>query len=109
MDGKAQDQFEHWIEAGAQGERINLTYRWIKRHNPSCVRHSRGVVVLAVLCGRLSVHRTPKSLWVGFFPLALPGHCPVRDCGRVLCGSRALLSSLPRLVREEVVAAGLIV
>ena len=37
MDGKAQDQFEHWTEAGAQGERINLTYRWIKRHNPGCV------------------------------------------------------------------------
>ena len=67
MDGKAQDQFEHW--AGVQGERINLTYRWIKRHDPGCVSATAGVLCCLPSCAEgLSVHRTPEVLGEGFFP-----------------------------------------
>ena len=69
MDGKAQDQFEHWTEAGVQGERINLTYRWIKRHDPGCVSATAGVLCCLPSCAEgLSVHRTPGGLGEGFFP-----------------------------------------
>ena len=69
MDGKAQDQFEHWTEAGVQEERISLTYRWIKQHNPGCVSATTGVLCCLPSCAEgLSVHRTPGGLWEGFFP-----------------------------------------
>ena len=68
MDGKAQDQFEHWTEAGVQGERINLTYRWIKRRDPGCVSAASGVLCCLPSCVEgLSVHRTAGGLWAGFF------------------------------------------
>ena len=89
-DGKAQDQFEHWTKAGAQGERINLTYRWIKLHNPGCVSATTGVFLCCMpSCAEgLSVHRTPGGLWVGSFPLLclvialflIGVGCPVTPC-----------------------------
>ena len=69
MDGKAQDQFEHWTEAGAQGERVNLTYRWIGRHNPGCVSTAGVLCCLPSLCGRFIRSQDPWGLWVLFFPL----------------------------------------
>ena len=99
MDGKAQDQFEHWTEAGAQEERINLTYRWIKQHNPGCVSATTGVLCLPPCAEGLSVHRTPGGLWESFFPwlglvfallvvvvgcwwLSSPSPCPPSSCAR---------------------------
>ena len=32
MDGQCQDEFLHCTEAGLEQERINVTFRWIRRH-----------------------------------------------------------------------------
>ena len=69
MDGKAQDHFEHWTEAGVQEDGLN-------QHNPGCVSATTGVLCCFPSCAEgLSVHRTPGGLWVEFFPwigLVLP-------------------------------------
>ena len=97
MDGKAEDQFELWTEAGVQGERIDLTYRWIKQHDPGCVSATTGVLCCLPSCAEgLSVHRTPEGLWEGFFPLVWTGSCPLGGCGWVLVAFWPL--SLPFLL-----------
>ena len=104
MDGKAQDQFEHWTEAGVQGERINLTYRWIKQNNPGCVSATTGVLCCLPSCAEgLSVHGTPGGGgwgWGGvlgsLFPLVWTGSCPIGGCGGVLVAFEPL--TLPFLL-----------
>ena len=36
MDGLAQLEYEHSTSSELQGPRVNLTYRWITQHNPTC-------------------------------------------------------------------------
>ena len=103
MDGKAQDQFEHWTEAGVQGERINLTYRWIKRHDPGCVSATTGVLCCLPSCAEgLSVHRTPSGLSELFYPLL----CLVFAILVIVVGLWWLLGPAPC---GGVIAAGLVV
>ena len=35
-DGQCQDEFLHCTDPGLEKERINVTFRWIKRHTASC-------------------------------------------------------------------------
>ena len=76
-DGKAQDQLEHWITAGVQEERINLTYRWIRRQQSRrCFRHSWGIVLLAVLCGRFVPFTEPLGALSDVFSLGFAWSLP---------------------------------
>ena len=36
MDGLAQSEYEHRTAPGLQGQRVNLTYRWVTQHITSC-------------------------------------------------------------------------
>ena len=36
MDGLAQSEYEHSTSSELQGPRVNLTYRWISQHTPTC-------------------------------------------------------------------------
>ena len=36
MDGLAQTEYAHRTVLGLQGPRVNLTYRWVTQHTPSC-------------------------------------------------------------------------
>ena len=36
MDGLAQSEYEHSTSSELQGPRVNLTYRWIFQHTPTC-------------------------------------------------------------------------
>ena len=36
MDGQCQDEFVHCTDLGLEQERINVTFRWIRRHTVFC-------------------------------------------------------------------------
>ena len=36
MDGQCQDEFLHCTDPCSEQERINVTFRWVKQHVPSC-------------------------------------------------------------------------
>ena len=36
MDGQCEDEFLHCTDPGLEQERINVTFRWVKQHAPSC-------------------------------------------------------------------------
>ena len=46
MDGQCQDEFLHCTDPGLEQERINVTFRWIKRHTASCALRTGGVCCL---------------------------------------------------------------
>ena len=46
MDGQCQDEFVHCTDPGLEQERINVTFRWIKRHTASCALRTRVVCCL---------------------------------------------------------------
>ena len=53
MDGQCQDEFLHCTDPGLEQERINVTFRWIKRHTASCTLRT-GVVCCLPTCGHRS-------------------------------------------------------
>ena len=46
MDGLAQSEYEHSTSSELQGPQVNLTYRWITQHTPTCNFCGPGLVVL---------------------------------------------------------------
>ena len=46
MDGQCQDEFLHRTDPGREQERMNVTFRWIKQHIPSCPLLRAGVACL---------------------------------------------------------------
>ena len=51
MDGQCQDEFLHCTDPGLEQERINVTFRWIKRHTASCALRT-GVVCCLPTCAQ---------------------------------------------------------
>ena len=51
MDGQCQDEFLHCTDPGLEHERINVTFRWIRQHTPSCPLRA-GVVCCLPTCAQ---------------------------------------------------------
>ena len=51
MDGQFQDEFLHCTDLGLEQERINVSFRWIKRHTASCALRT-GVVCCLPTCAQ---------------------------------------------------------
>ena len=51
MDGRCQDEYLHSTDPKLQGERVNITFRWIKNHLPQCLVGA-GVVCCLPTCVR---------------------------------------------------------
>ena len=71
MDGCCQDEYLHCTDPRLGGERVNVTFRWIRNHLPQCPLGA-GVVC----CLPTSVQGSPflagaGFLWSGFFLAAL--------------------------------------
>ena len=85
MDGRCHDEYLHTVPR-LDGERVNITYRWLKNHSPHCPLSTGGNVLLARMRYgfiRLSVRgtervgvghgRVPVDLtWVGDCAFGLP-------------------------------------
>ena len=52
MDGQCQDRFLHCTSPGLEQDRINVTFRWIKQHAPSCSFLRAGVVCCLPTCAQ---------------------------------------------------------
>ena len=51
MDGQCQDEFLHRTDPGWEQDRINITFRWVKQHFPSCpFVESRSCMLFANVC-----------------------------------------------------------
>ena len=50
MDGQCQDEFLHCTDPGLEQERINVTFRWIKRHSVSCSLRTGNSLLFANVC-----------------------------------------------------------
>ena len=62
MDGQCQDEIRHCTNPSSQPERINVTFRWIRRHVISCLFLRTGCVV----CQRVRrVHPSLFRSWWG--------------------------------------------
>ena len=51
MNGQCQDEFLHCTDPGLEKERINVTFRWIRQHTPSCPLRA-GVVCCLPPCAQ---------------------------------------------------------
>ena len=52
MDGLAQSEYEHCTVSELQGQRVNLTYRWVAQHTASCPLRRRGGLCAPNVCAR---------------------------------------------------------
>ena len=52
MDGLAQLEYEHSTSSELQGPRVNLTYRWITQHTPTCRALRAGVCCALPSCAQ---------------------------------------------------------
>ena len=52
MDGQCQDKFLHCTDPGLDQERVDVTFRWIKQHVPSCSFQRAGVVCCLPTCAQ---------------------------------------------------------
>ena len=52
MDGQCQDEFLHCMDPGLEQELINVTFRWIKQHAPSCSFLRAGVACRLPTCAQ---------------------------------------------------------
>ena len=52
MDGQCQDKFLHCTDPGLEQERINVAFRWIKQHVPSCSLLRAGVTCCLPTCAQ---------------------------------------------------------
>ena len=90
MDGRCQDEYLHCTDPRLDGERVNITYRWLKNHLPQCP-----VGTGVVCCFPTCVRGSSVSVCAGFhgsgweldtFPVVLAwvGDCAVglpHPCG----------------------------
>ena len=97
MDGSCQDEYLHCTHPLREGERVNITFRWIRKHVPQCPL-AAGVVCCLPTCakgshvssntelilpGLLSVVLLALLGWGVFFLIALFPY-PVELCCRAL-------------------------
>ena len=63
MDGLAQLEYEHSTSSELQGRRVNLTYRWVSQHTPSCSALKQWRVLLGstIVCARFARSRFPRG------------------------------------------------
>ena len=109
MDGCCQDEYLHCTEPLQGGERVNITFRWIRNHVPRCPL-AAGIVCCLPTCAKGS-HVSPNTelilpgllsvvllalLGWGFFFLISPLLILV---GIALLGPALLLASLSGAVR----------
>ena len=52
MDGQCQDEFLHRTSPGREQDRINITFRWVKQHVPSCPLFKAGVACCLPTCAQ---------------------------------------------------------
>ena len=52
MDGQCQDEFLHRTSSGREQDRINITFRWVKQHVPSCPLFKAGVACCLPTCAQ---------------------------------------------------------
>ena len=52
MDGQCQDEFLHRTDPGREQERINITFRWVKKHVSSCPLFQAGVACCLPTCAQ---------------------------------------------------------
>ena len=60
MDGSCQDEYLHCTDPKLDGERVNITYRWLKKHLPQCPAGT-GVMCCLPAC----VRGSPVSVCAG--------------------------------------------
>ena len=80
MDGRCQDEYLHSTDPRLDGERVNITFRWLKNHVPQCPLGA-GVVCCLPTCvkkgfTRPCIRGTGRAgmvFWVGPVVLARDG------------------------------------
>ena len=87
MDGQCQDEFLHCTDPGLEQERINVTFRWIRQHTPSCPLRA-GVVCCLPTCAQGSsatvMGNWGFSAFFGFVGSSL-GSCVYGGCWFCWC------------------------
>ena len=58
MDGLAQLEYEHSTSSELQWPRVNLTYRWITQHTPTCLQSAAG---WGMLCSSIMYARFARA------------------------------------------------
>ena len=76
MDGQCQDEFLHRTSPGREQDRINITFRWVKQHVPSCPLFKAGVACCLPTCAQGSSdpvmgNDTNGVFWVFWFLLGV--------------------------------------
>ena len=76
MDGQCQDEFLHRTDPGREQDRINITFRWVKQHVPSCPLLKAGVACCLPTCAQGSSdpvmgNATNGVFWVFWFLLGV--------------------------------------
>ena len=81
MDGCRQDEYLHCTDPLQGGERVNITFRWIRNHVPRCPLATGVVCCLPTL----SVVLLALLGWVVFFLFALFSSWPELRCRALRC------------------------
>ena len=89
MDGCCQDEYLHCTDHLQGGERVNITFRWIRNHVPRCPL-ATGVVCCLPTCAKGSLVSSNPELF-------LPGLLTVGFVGLVFFFLFALFISWPEL------------
>ena len=67
MDGQCQDEFLHRTDPGREQDRINITFRWVKQHVPSCLLFKAGVACCLPTCAQGSSDPVMGNVTNGVF------------------------------------------
>ena len=94
--GHCEDEFLHCTNPGLERERIDVSFRWMKRHTASCTLRT-GVVCCLPTCAQGSSAAVTRWVGDGIF-----GHAGVSLGSRVFGGVLALLSFSPHVYRTRV-------
>ena len=72
MDGRCQDEYFHCTSPGLADKRVNITYRWIRNHAPSCPL-AAGVLGSLPTCAQGSPVLGPVSWGIPGSGIYFPG------------------------------------
>ena len=88
MDGLAQDLLDHRVAPGGSGWRLNVTFRWVKVHDPEVCELGRRRVAAAARLARLGLASSDLEMpRPGFAGGASPGQQRAGIGGTLLPGS----------------------
>ena len=79
MDGRCQDEYLHRTDPRLDGERVNITFRWLKNHLPQCPVGAGVMCCLPTCVKRFTrpcmrgTERTGMEFWVVPVVLARDG------------------------------------